>query len=129
MPCAYHIDVDAGLITLSGREAVNLADLTGTVSEMLGDALFMSSLPQLIDLRGLLLSRTVRSTRCFREFMLLQYQPRVHANVAIVVDDILSQRSLASLYLLVTHIDVAELFDHYELALRWLMRKEFAVAK
>ena len=41
------------------------------------------------------------------------------------VDGSLDQRSLASLYHLSCSRDKTEVFDHYEQALKWLMRAEF----
>ncbi|MEM7294076.1 MAG: hypothetical protein AAF420_11885, partial [Pseudomonadota bacterium] len=62
----------------------------------------------------------------FRNFVIDRYRPALHASLAVVVDDSLSTAALADLYLLVCNLPDTELFDQYDQALKWLMRKEFA---
>ena len=125
MPCGYHLNLAEGLITVSVTEEVPLEEAAAFARQMLADARYDPSLPQLIDLRGLTVTRTPPDSAAIRDFVLLEYRPRVNASIAIVVDGSLDHRSLASLYHLSCSRNKTELFDHYERALKWLMRTEF----
>lgn len=125
MPYGYHLNLDEGLITVSITEEVPLEEAAAFTRQMLADPRYDPLLPQLIDVRGLTVTRTPRDSADFKDFVLREYRPRAHASIAIVVDDSLDQRSLASLYHLSCSRDKTEVFDHYERALKWLMRAEF----
>jgi hypothetical protein len=126
MPCGYHINHDEGLLTITATTRVAIEEANQLAEEILIDPEFDPSLPQLVDLRGIKLTRSAASTIDFRDFMLQTYRPNIQASMAIVVDDSLDRRTLANLYHLACNMSHTELFDHYEQALKWLMRREFA---
>jgi hypothetical protein len=126
MPCGYHINHDEGLLTITGTTQVAIEEASQLAEEILIDPEFDPSLPQLVDLRGIKLSRSAASSIDFRDFMLHTYRPNIHASMAIVVDDSLDRHTLANLYHLACNMSQTELFDQYEQALKWLMRREFA---
>lgn len=126
MPYGYTISHDEGLIAIHGSELVSLPSAIEIGRGILRDPDFDPELPQLFDLRGLTMMRNSEESRQFRDFSLYEYFPQVQAGVAVVVDDSLDDKSLAALYHLISQIDQVELFDNYDQALRWLMRKEFA---
>ena len=127
MADSYHINQEAGLITVTVDGDFGLPAAISMGRAILGELHFTPTLPQLFDLRGLKTRRSSAESLNFREFVLHEYFARVRANVAIVVDDSLDTRSLAALYHLISRVDMAEMFDNYDQALRWLMRKEFAL--
>ncbi len=125
MPCGYHINNDDGLVSITGKTEVDLDDACDLGHTILNDPDFDPTLPQLVDLRGLALTRTNASTKAFEVFVLSRYRPAVQASMAVVVDDSLDQLSLAGLYHLCSNMAKTELFDNYEQAIKWLMRREF----
>jgi hypothetical protein len=50
----------------------------------------------------------------------------VQASIAVIIDDSLDADTLAGLYHLSCATSITELFDHYDQAIKWLMRREFA---
>ena len=126
MPSGYHIDVDAGLILLSGTDEVDITQAIAVGRAVLADPAFDTRLAQLVDLRGLKLLRDAATSAQFRDFALREYAVCLQTSMAVVVDDSLDQRSLASLYHLTSRMPRTELFDDYDTAMRWLMRREFA---
>ncbi len=127
MPCDYHINVDEELVTITSTQDVELAYAMQFGRSVLDDAKFKSTLPQLIDLRGLVIHGSGEQLSQFQNFVLHEYGRAVESSVAIVVDDSLGRYELAALYRLITQTPKAEMFDNYELALKWLMRTEFAL--
>lgn len=128
MPCGYHLNLDDGLITVSGTEARNFNELLSVAQDLLADPQFDPNLPQLVDLRGMHVRQDEQSSASLRHFTVKSYRPQVHSSVAIVVDDSITGELLASIYHLICTLEQTELFDHYDQALKWLMRREF-VAK
>lgn len=126
MPCDYHINADAGLVTITGSLEVGLPEAIRLGRALIEDQQFDSELPHLVDLRGLVVNRSSAESEKFRDFVLLEYSRQVRSAVAVVVDESLDQTSLAALYHLTSRVVLGELFDDYNLALRWLMRREFA---
>ncbi|MEM9620843.1 MAG: hypothetical protein AAF993_04290 [Pseudomonadota bacterium] len=126
MPSGYHINHEQGLVTLTGSNTMQISDACDIGSALLADPEFDSTLPHLVDLRGLELQRDQASSARFRRFVLDTYMPRVKASIAVVVNDSLDQNSLAGLYHICCSMERTELFDQYDQALKWLMRREFA---
>ena len=125
MPCGYHLNQDDGLVTITGSGEVSLSEAIGVGRELLADPVFDPDLPHLIDLRGMEVEQTRDDPNDFREFVLQSYRPMVDASIAIVIDHSLDQASVASLFHLSCAMEQTELFDHYDQALKWLMRREF----
>jgi len=125
MAVAYHINHEQGLVTLGGSNTVDIDDARDLGRAVLQDAKMDPKLPHLIDLRGLSVTRTTAQARAFREFAIGEYAPKVQGSIAVVIDEALDEQSCAALYHMICSIDRAELFDHYDQALKWLMRREF----
>jgi hypothetical protein len=126
MPCAYHINLEEELVTVTGSLQVTLPDAVELGTRLLNDPEFSSALPHLVDLRGLEMRRSTEESAQFKAFVLNQYRKSVKGLVAVVVDESLDGKALAALYHLMSRVRGGELFDNYEHALRWLMRNEFA---
>ena len=128
MPGTYHINNNEGLVTIKSPSSVHLDNTCDMAMRMLADPEFDPRLPQLVDLRGCRSSMNHSEEAQFRDFVLLQYRPRVSSSIAIVVDDDMDSKVLARLYHLSSQMEKTELFDQYQHALKWLMRNEFANA-
>ncbi len=126
MNCGYHINQDDGLVTITGNKNVEIAEAFDLGEALLQDPSFDEQLPHLVDLRGLRLTPNPHSAAAFRTFVLETYRPQVKSSIAIVVDDSLDRLSLAGLYHMSCSMDKTEVFDQYDQALKWLMRREFA---
>ncbi len=129
MADAYHINADEGLITVRAPTGLTLPDALTLGQTLLADPAFDNSLPQLIDLREIAFEPDAEAAQRMHDFMLQEYRPAVAASMAVVINDEMDRAALAALYLLVCRMGRTELFDNYELALRWLMRIEFASAE
>ncbi len=125
MPCGYHLNEEDGLVTITGSGEVSLKEAISVGHELLADPLFDPGLPQLIDLRGLEVEQSRNDSMELREFVLQSYRPRVDASIAVVIDHSLEQAAVASLFHLSCAMEQTELFDRYDQALKWLMRREF----
>lgn len=126
MPADYHINEDDGLITIEVAGTVNLADIYATAQLILADPQYDPSLPQIVDLRGMLLDLKASSVAPFTRFMVARYAPQTQACVAVVIDPELVADICARVYWISCALGNSEVFDNYELALRWLMKQEFA---
>ena len=125
MSLGYHINADEGIITINGSEQVALSEVQDLGTNLLRDEMFDPMLPQLVDLRGLELSFSAQEATHFSAFILNHYVPASAASIAIVVDGSIEDKRLASIYRLCCQMERSELFDHYDQALKWLMRREF----
>ena len=126
MPADYHINADEGLIALRIEGRVDLVDSLELCKRLLADPLFDPALPQLIDLRGMQLTLEDSATRPFSSFVTRQYGPSTAASVAVVVDPDLNTQLCAGIYWLSCTLAHAEVFECYNHALKWLMKREFA---
>ena len=126
MSVGYHINREDGLVTVTGKDSVCLAQAAELGQELLEDPDFDSALPHLVDVRGAQLDPSEADEKSFTAFALEVFSPRVTGSVAVLVDDDLSGRACADIYHLTCRMNNTELFDHYDHALRWLMRREFA---
>jgi hypothetical protein len=131
MPLGYHIDADAGLITVRGDGDVAVSDIVRLGESLLQDQNYEPGLPQLLDFRGLRPTGPVPASgddefAGLVEFVNGHYRKSVDASVAVIIDDHLEQRHCADIFLLTCAISEAELFADYDQALKWLMREAFA---
>lgn len=126
MALNYHISTDEGLITVQGEGGVALGELARLGRSLLADRCYDPRLPQLLDFRGL---RPVKPGELeeLMEFVQETYRRSVENSVAVVIDEHLERRHAADIYLLTCAFPDAELFSDYDLALKWLMRRAFAV--
>ena len=122
----YHINADDGLVTIKSADMVSLNQCCTVARQVLADPCFDPDLPQLVDLRGSHNGMSFTEELEFRDFVLDEYLPNVRSSIAIVIDDQMDEKVLARLYHLSSRTEKTELFDQYNQALKWLMRKEFA---
>lgn len=126
MPCGYHINMEDGLTTISAEAEIAIAQLHALGQKLLADPEFDPYLPQLIDLRGLNVEYQADAADDLRHFALSTYRPRVQSSIAVIIDESLDAESVAGLFHLSCAMDNTELFDYYDQAIKWLMRREFA---
>lgn len=125
MPCGYHMNLEDGLVTISGADELTMAAFVDLGEQVLSDPSFDPYVPQLVDLRGLQVAADQVGGKQLRDFVLAVYRPRVQSSIAVVIDGSLHERAVAGLYHLCCAMDATELFDQYDQALKWLMRREF----
>ncbi|MEZ5559238.1 MAG: hypothetical protein R3E86_11960 [Pseudomonadales bacterium] len=128
MPVSYHINANDGLITLRIEGDVELEEIRRQAERMFADPDYDSALPQLVDVRGMRLQPPGHAERAFRRYIAEHYGPRVQSSLAAVIDGDLDGGLCAAIFRLTCSVPGAELFDDYDHALRWLMRREFAPA-
>ena len=127
MSVGYHINSEDGLISIQISGSPAAAELVDTAECILADDGFSSALPQLVDLRDW--QGDGVSPEQFdnvRSYLLERYCTNVDASIAVVVNDDLSRQACASIYRLSAATGKAEMFENYDLAVRWLIRREFA---
>ena len=130
MALGYHINSEEGLVTINGSENVRFDEAKQVGEALLNDPHFDAQLPQLVDLRGLIYEPdSIQDPKSFRHFAVDIYRQRVSSSIAIVVNESLDSLALAGLYHMSCSMTKTELFDQYDQALKWLMRKEFALAQ
>ena len=125
MSPAYHIATDEGLITLQAGGAQNLADIRRLVADVLAAEDYDAELPLLIDLRSLRVTLEPTATAEVADYIIEHFRGR-RGSVAVVVDGDMSRKLTAAIYWLACALGCAEVFDDYDLALKWLIRREFA---
>lgn len=126
MPADYHINENDGLITIEVAGSVSVADIYAAAQRILADSQYDPGLPQIIDLRGMQLDLRASRVAPFTRFMVDRYAPQAQACVAVVIDPELAADICARVYWISCALGNSEVFDNYELALKWLMKQEFA---
>lgn len=127
MPANYHISADDGLITVQVDSEVNLADLYEVAKQLHNDPDYDAGLPLLLDLRSMRLSIAEGAREPFNQFIIGNYGRQREASIAVVIDTQLDEQCCADIYWLACAVGNAELFEEYDLALKWLIKREFAV--
>ncbi len=125
MSPGYHIANDNGLISVRAGKDLDLDDLRSLVEEVLASEDYDPELPLLADLRDLRLELEHDASSAFSTFMVRNFQNRP-GSVAVVVDGDMSRKLTAAIYWLACALGGTEVFDDYEHALKWLIRREFA---
>lgn len=129
MPFGYHINAEEGLITVIGEGLITPEEAREVLTELQSQPEYDAALPHLIDLRDLAVGQhDPVELKKLERYLLTVYRPHVAASVAVVVDGALDRFSLAAIFHLVCRASQTELFDHFEHAIRWLIRHEFAHA-
>lgn len=139
MPATYHIDQSEGLITVRAQGELTLRSLMAMGHALLGDRRYVPELPQLLDFRGMRVVAALppgavgkpapaSDLDLLKQFVSGPYRDRTACSIAVVIDQHLESEHCAEIYLLTCAIAGAELFAEYDLALKWLMRREFAAA-
>lgn len=124
MPAAYHISEDQELITIHVDDIVDIDDLQSTAGDLLQEPDYDPALPLLVDLRGMQLTPNRSKQESFGEFMISHFGPERSASIAVVIDQGLEAKLCAAIYWLCCAVHRTELFDDYELALKWLFKRE-----
>ena len=125
MAIEYHINERDELITLTASGAVSSAEACGCLDTMLKDEAFDANLPQLIDLRAAEPSGSAEELAEFETFLLGNYQPRLGSTVAIVVNENWDESTCARAFWVSCALGLAELFDDWNQACKWLVTCEF----
>ena len=125
MAIEYHINDRDELITLTASGAVSSSEACGCIEDMLKDPAFNAKIPQLIDLRGAEPSGTAEDLSNFETFLLGDYQPRLGSTVAIVVNQDWDESTCARAFWVSCALGLAELFDDWNQACKWLVTREF----
>jgi len=124
VPVEYHIKPDEGLVTVRVDGSVDLVDLMESARALIEESTFDAALPHLVDLRGMTVELEVQAIEPFHRFLVRHFGGH-GASIAVVLNDTLSADETATVFRMALALGQVELFDDYEQALRWLMRKEF----
>ena len=125
MAAAYHINDDAGLITVRAEGNVDPKTLQAVGRALLQDAGFDPGLPQVMDFRGLRLPGDPVALADLTAFVEQEFGSQLSGSVAVVIDEDLEAGLCADVYQVTCTVARAELFEDYDQALRWIMRREF----
>jgi hypothetical protein len=124
MSTGFNISRDEGLISVFVEADVELIGLDELAQAVLNDPDYDITLPLLVDLRGMHLELEKSTAEPFAEKMIGQFGDR-QASAAVIVDPDMNTRLCAAIYWLASAIGNIELFDDYDHALKWLIRREF----
>jgi hypothetical protein len=128
MPAAFHISEDEGLITVQVDDSIELAEFFQTAQALASDPSYDPALPLLADLRGMRIDLDGEALEPFNRFMVSTYGRDRLASTAVVVDHEMDRKLCAAIYWLSCALGRCEMFDDYDHALKWLIRREFAGA-
>lgn len=126
MPAAFHINQDEGLVTIQVEGEVDLVDLFEVARSLYEDSEYDPTLPLLVDLRGMQLALESDALKPFNRYVIPRFGRERTASIAIVVDQDMHKDLCAAVYWLSCAIDGSELFEDYDHALKWLIKREFA---
>jgi hypothetical protein len=129
MPATYHINPDEGLITVQIDGNVDLVDVFETARDLHDDPAYDPELPLLTDLRGMRITLHEAALKPFNRFIISHFGRPRSASIAVVVDQEMDKEQCAAVYWLNCAVSASEMFEDYDLALKWLIRKEFAAAE
>ncbi len=124
MSSDYHIATDDGLITIQVRRETSIADLHELTQAIVAEASYDPALPLLVDLRDMRIDLGSEDTDPFTRFVIAQFKGRP-GTMAVVIDGDMSRELAAAIYWLACAVGGTEVFDDYDHALKWLIRKEF----
>lgn len=125
MAPAYHIASDDGLISIQVGSEIDLAELYELAKSVLASEDYDPELPLIMDLRGMRLDWHQDATAPFTRFMIDNFKDRP-GSMAVVIDGDMSRDLVAGIYWLACAVGGTEVFDDYDHALKWLIRREFA---
>lgn len=128
MAIEYHINERDELITVTVSGTVSTSEACVRIDELLNDARFNSDLPQLVDLRTASIEGSKEELEHFEKFLLGDYRPQLNASVAIVVNPDWDEETCAQAFWLSCALHHAELFDGWNQACKWLIKKEFTTS-
>lgn len=125
MAPAYHIASDDGLISIRIGNEIDLVDLYELAKALLGSDDYDPELPLVMDLRGMRLDLVREAIEPFSRFAIEHFRNRP-ASIAVVIDHEMNRELVAGIYWLACAVGGTEVFDDYDQALKWLIRREFA---
>jgi hypothetical protein len=124
MAPAYHIASDDGLISIQVGSEIDLSELYELVKSVLSAEEYDPELPLITDLRGMRLDWHQDATAPFTRFIIDNFKDRP-GSMAAVIDGEMSRDLVAGIYWLACAVGGTEVFDDYDHALKWLIRREF----
>ena len=127
MTPAYHISTDDGLISIQVASEIDLTDMYKLGKSILTSAAYDPELPLLMDLRVMRLDWQDEPVEPFVRFAIDNFSERP-GSMAAVIDSEMSRELVAGIYWLSCAVGGTEVFDDYDQALKWLIRREFASA-
>lgn len=125
MSPGYHIAKEEGLISVRVQCPVELEELQGLAGALLESDDYAPELPLLVDLRGMRLELNREDLYPFNRFVVGAFRNR-GAYTAVVIDSEMSHKLSAAVFWLACAVGRTEVFDEYDHALKWLIRREFA---
>ena len=125
MEPAYHIATDDGLISIQVGSDIDLAEFYDLTKALLASPDYDAELPMVADLRGMQLNWNRRAAKPFSKYVIDRFRNRP-GSMAVVIDPDLDSQLTAGIYWLVCAVGGTEVFDDYDHAMKWLIRKEFA---
>ena len=131
MPIEYHSNSADELTTIRVSGEVTPQELLVRARAMLADSSFDSSLPALFDLRGVATpidDTTPEAWVGFARFIRERQHQLVGNSMAVLVDPDIDPAICADIHWLCCAVAGTELFDSYDLAVKWLYRREFRPA-
>lgn len=126
MTLRFHSNQEEGLTTINGDGPVTWDCLHEVLQELLDSGEEHATLPHVIDLRAADIDFSDTTMDIFGEFFAVRFGAEVTGSIAIVIKDGLDPDICAMFYKVASSVDHTELFDDYNHAMRWLMRREFA---
>lgn len=126
MPLKFHSNQEEGLTIINGDGPMTWDSLHQVLQDLLDSGEDHTTLPHIIDLREVEVDFDTTTMEPFGEFFAVRFGKEVVGSVAIVIKDGMTAEDCAKFYKVASSIDHAELFDDYNHAMRWLMRREFA---
>ena len=128
MPSVFHIDADEGLITVQIQGEVDLVEVFETARDLHDHTDYNPALPLLVDLRGMRVALEKAALKPFNRFIIGHFGKTRSASIAVVVDHEMDRDLCAAVFWLNCAVSGSEMFEDYDLALKWLIRREFATA-
>ncbi len=125
MAPGYHIASDDGLISIQVGSSIDLVDLYELARNLLESEDYDPELPLVMDLRGMELELKRDAVEPFTRFAIERFRNRP-GSMAVVIDPAMSRELVAGIYWLACAVGGTEVFDDYDHALKWLIRREFA---
>lgn len=125
MTAGFHIATDEGLISIQVPGEIDLVDLFELAKTVVNEADYDPALPLLLDLRGMRLEIVRAAAEPFSSFMIQNFRGR-QGSMAVIIDTEMSRKLSAAIYWLACAVGSTEVFDDYDHALKWLIRREFA---
>ncbi len=125
MPPGYHIANDDGLISIQVGDEIDLAELFELTKSILTSTDYATDLPLVVDLRGMRLELNSDAAKPVSNFVIDNFRNR-GGSIAAVIDPDMGRDLSAAIYWLACAVGGTEVFDDYDHALKWLIRREFA---